>query len=127
MIILLDTNILIDALRNRGNRRHLLADLVEQGHTLATSAINVGEIYAGMRSHEATDTDRFLRSIESYPITPAIARHAGMLKFTYSQKGKTLSLADMLVAATALAHGTSLITDNRKDFPLPGLTFAATS
>jgi predicted nucleic acid-binding protein len=127
MILLLDTNILIDALRNRGNRRHLLADLVEQGHTLATSAINVGEVYAGMRSHEAADTDRFLRSIESYPITHAIARHAGSLKFAYSQKGKTLSLADMLVAATALAHGTSLITDNRKDFPLPGLTFAATS
>ena len=76
MIILLDTNILIDVLRSRGNRRHLLADLVEQGHTLATSTINVGEVYAGMRPPEATETDRLLRSIESYPVTHAIARHA---------------------------------------------------
>ena len=121
MIILLDTNILIDVLRNRGSRRDLLADLVEQGHTLATSTINVGEIYAGMRSHETTDTDRLMRSIESYPITPAIARHAGMLKFSYSQKGKTFSLPDMIVAATALAHGCSLMTDNRKDFPVADL------
>jgi predicted nucleic acid-binding protein len=46
-----------------------------------------------------------------------------MLKSAYSQKGKTLSLADMIVAATALARGSSLMTDNRKDFPLPDLTF----
>ena len=32
------------------------------------------------------------------------------------------SLADMMVAATALEHGLSLMTDNRKDFPLPELT-----
>jgi predicted nucleic acid-binding protein len=127
MIILLDTNILIDVLRNRGNRRDLLADLVEQGHTLATSAINVGEVYAGMRPHEATETDRLLRSIESYPTKHAIARHSGILKFAYSQKGKTLSLSDMIVAATALAHNCSLMTDNRKDFPLPDLTFVSTS
>jgi hypothetical protein len=127
MIILLDTTILIDTLRNRGNRRDLLADLVEQGHTLATSAINVGEVYAGMRSHEATETDRLLRSIETYPMTHAIARHAGTLKFAYSQKGKTLSLPDMIVAATALAYGASLMTDNRKDFPLPDLTFVTAS
>jgi predicted nucleic acid-binding protein len=124
MIILLDTNILIDVLRSRGNRRHLLADLVEQGHTLATSTINVGEVYAGMRPPEATETDRLLRSIESYPVTHAIARHAGTLKFAYSQKGRTLTLADMIVAATALTHGCSLMTDNRKDFPLPELTLS---
>jgi predicted nucleic acid-binding protein len=122
MIILLDTTILIDVLRNRGTRRDLLANLVEQGHSLATSAINVAEIYAGMRPHEASETDRFLRSIESYPITHAIARHAGTLKFAHSKKGQTLSLADMIVAATTLMHGASLLTDNRKDFPIAGLS-----
>lgn len=127
MIILLDTTVLIDVLRNRAHRRDVLVDLVEQGHTLATSAINVAEVYAGMRPHEATETDRLLRSIESYPTTAAVARHAGMLKFAYSQKGKTLSLSDMIVAATALTHSASLMTDNRKDFPLPDLTFVATS
>ena len=123
MIILLDTTILIDLLRNRGSRRDLLAGLVEQGHTLVTSAINVAEVYAGMRAEEAADTNRLLRSIESYPITDGIARHAGTLKFASSQKGKTLPLLDMIVAATALAHGCSLMTDNRKDFPLLELDF----
>jgi predicted nucleic acid-binding protein len=58
-----------------------------------------------------------------YPITGAVARRAGSLKSAWAQKGKTLSLADMIVAATALEHGLSLMTDNRKDFPLPELRF----
>jgi predicted nucleic acid-binding protein len=127
MIILLDTNILIDVLRNRSDHRAVSADLVAHGHTLTTSAINVAEVYAGMRPHEAPETDRLLRSIESYPTTGTIARHARMLKFAYSQKGKTLSLPDMIVAATALTHSASLMTDNRKDFPLPDLTFVPAS
>jgi predicted nucleic acid-binding protein len=32
-------------------------------------------------------------------------------------------LIDMIVAATALETGASLITDNRKDFPMHGLRF----
>jgi predicted nucleic acid-binding protein len=122
MTVLLDTTVLIDVLRDRRNRRILLADLVEQGHILATSALNIGEVYSGMRSEESAETDAFLDSLECFPLTAKIARHAGTLKHSYQLKGKTLTLADMIVAATALTHGCSLITDNRKDFPLAELT-----
>jgi predicted nucleic acid-binding protein len=124
MTLLLDTTVLIDVLRNRHNRRTLLAQLVEQNHTLATSALNLGEVYAGMRPEEAADTDAFLGSLECFPITATIARHAGSLKRSHEQRGRTLTLADMIVAATALTHGCSLMTDNSKDFPLPELTLA---
>lgn len=121
MIILLDTTVLIDVLRNRKNRRAMLANLVEQGHTLAISAINVGELYAGMRSSEAPQTQTFLNQLHCYPITSDLAKLAGSLVQAYSQKGRTLTLADMLVGATALHFGCSLATDNRKDFPVPEL------
>lgn len=48
-----------------------------------------------------------------------IARRAGSLKSAYARKGQTLDLPDMIVAATALEHGLTLMTDNRKDFPIP--------
>ncbi len=48
-----------------------------------------------------------------------IARRAGSLKSEFARSGKTLSLADMIVAATALEHGLTLMTDNQKDFPIP--------
>ena len=123
MILLLDTTVLIDALRARNSRRELLRELVVAGHTLTTAAINVAEVYAGMRPEEERKTETFLSSLECYGMTGAIARHAGSLKSEYARKGQTLSLADMVVAATALEHGLVLMTDNRKDFPLAQLRF----
>ena len=123
MIVLLDTTVLIDVLRDRNDRRSLLAGIVEHGHTLATSAINVGEVYAGMRPHEAAGTQSLLDQLHCFPITSDLARTAGALVHANARKGKTLTLADMLVAATAIAHGCALMTDNRKDFPLPDLSF----
>jgi predicted nucleic acid-binding protein len=122
MILLLDTTVLLDVLRGRQDRRSLLAELVAAGHTLSTAAINIGEVYAGMRQGEETRTEAFLSSLECYPITGAIARRAGSLKCTSAQRGRTLSLADMMVAATALEHGLALMTDNRKDFPIPEIS-----
>ena len=121
MILLLDTTVLIDVLRARQNRRLLLGDLVAGGHLLATSAINLAEVYAGMQSGEQTKTEAFLVSLECYPMTATIARRAGALKNESARKGRTLSLADMIVAATALEHGVTLMTDNRKDFSFPEL------
>ena len=124
MIVLLDTTILIDVLRNRLNRRALLIELVERGSTLATTAINIGEVYAGMRPAEEAATEAFLSNLECYPITAAIARRAGSLKSTRAKRGQTLTLADMMVAATALEHKLTLMTDNLKDFPLPELNIS---
>jgi len=123
LIILLDTTVLIDVLRARANRRAKLVDLIEGGHTLTTTALNIGEVYAGMRVDEEARTEAFLSSLECYPITAAIARRAGSLKSKWALKGRTLTLADMFVAATALEHSLTLMTDNRKDFPIAGLNF----
>ena len=123
MIVLLDTTVLIDALRNKRNRRALLAELAENGHILATSSINLGEVYSGMRPQEKPQTDTFLDSLECYPLTSVIARRAGSLKHEWAQRGWILTLADMVVAATALEYSLVLMTDNSKDFPLPELNF----
>jgi predicted nucleic acid-binding protein len=121
--LLLDTTVLIDVLRARNNRRSLLAELVESGRTLATTAINIAEIYAGMRPNEAHATNIFLATLVCYPITAEIAYRAGSLKQKWAQKGQTLTLADMMIASVALDHRLTLMTDNRKDFPIPELNF----
>jgi len=46
---------------------------------------------------------------------------AGKLKSHWAGKGHTLTLADTIVAAVALEHGCTLMTDNRRDFPMPEL------
>ena len=64
MIFLLDTTVLIDVLRSRNDRRAFLSYFVERGYTLATAAINVGEVYAGLRPGEEAGTQTFLGSVE---------------------------------------------------------------
>lgn len=121
MRLLLDTSVLIDALRLRHGRRELLAQLAREGHTLATTAMNVAEVYAGMRPHEEPQTEAFLGALDCFELTGNAGRLAGTLKRKWASKGRTIALADTIIAAVALEHGGTLMTDNRKDFPMPEL------
>jgi predicted nucleic acid-binding protein len=120
---LLDTNIIIDAINGKKNRSVSLIELAQQGHTLACCPVNVAEVYAGIRPKEEEKTAALLRSLRLYPITFSVSEHAGRLKREYSQKGKTLTITDTMIAAVALHYNLSLITDNLKDFPMSELSF----
>lgn len=118
---LLDSSVIIDALNNRRGRPSLLLELLHEGHELACCPINVTEIYAGLRPKEEAATGEFLASLRYFPITRSAARLAGELKREYGRKGKTLNLADVMIAAVALHNRLMLLTDNVKDFPMEGL------
>ena len=118
---LLDTSVIIDALNGKRGRRELLLGLVKQGHLLACCAINVTEVYAGLRPTEKGATEEFLRSLEYYHLTWSVARLAGLLKRDYRRKGATLTVADVTIAAVALLNELTLMTDNVKDFPMKEL------
>ena len=121
-IYLLDTSVIIDALNGKRGRREFLLGLVKQGHLLACCPINVTEVYAGMRQKEEAATEEFLRSLEYYHLTWPVARLAGLLKRDLARKGTTLTVADATIAAVALVHELTLMTDNVKDFPMKDLT-----
>jgi predicted nucleic acid-binding protein len=59
--------------------------------------------------------------LDCYDLTGTSARRAGFLKQQWAKKGRTLALADMIVAAIALERGCTLMTDNSKDFPMEEL------
>lgn len=118
---LLDTTVIIDALNDRRNRKLLLLDLLKQGHLLGCCPINVTEVYAGLRPKEESATEEFLKSLEYYQITWPIARLAGLLKRDYARTGKTLTVSDATIAAVAIHHKLSLLTDNVRDFPMKEL------
>jgi len=118
---LLDTTVLIDALRGRNQMRSHLAEMIASGQTLATSTICIAEVYGGLRPGEEAKTRAFLEAMEWLTVSGEIAQIAGELKSGLRRQGHTRSIPDMIVAATALERGFSLATDNRKDFQIPGL------
>lgn len=120
-IFLLDTSVIIDAINNKRNRKAFLLGLLNQGHSLGCCPINITEVYAGMRPKEQVETEHFLRSLQVYPLIWPVAELAGLLKRDYSKKGLTLNLGDVIIAATAIYHNLTLLTDNTKDFPMKEL------
>jgi predicted nucleic acid-binding protein len=121
MTILLDSSVMIDALRFRRGRHEWLTSLIEQGHQLACCAINVAEVYSGMRYNEAGITAAFIGSLAYLDIEREAARKAGELRLEWQRKGRTLSLPDAMIGAVALSGGFVLATDNIKHFPMPDL------
>ena len=119
---LLDTSVIIDTLNDKKDRRLFLKQLVAQGHVLACCAINVSEVYAGLRPKEEEKTRNFLDTLDYYPVTRKAAELGGLLKRDHSKHSITLSLTDAMIAAVAIHHQLSLITDNVKDFPMKELS-----
>ena len=94
---------------------------MNEGHHFSTTALNIAEIYAGIRPGENELTGALLDSLECHELTAGSGRRAGLLKNEWARKGRTLSLADTIIAAIAIEKECSLMTDNRKDFPMPEL------
>jgi len=117
--VLLDTSVLIDLLHHREQPAALVRDLTMRGYLLATSCVNVAELHAGMRKGEEAATEELLSGMECLPLTQKIATKAGDIKAARRLIGKTQSLDDMMIAATAIEYGYTLLTDNRKDFEIP--------
>jgi predicted nucleic acid-binding protein len=121
MTYLLDSSVIIDALNDRKERPRILAELSQQDVLLACCPINVIEIYMGMRPGEERKTEKLLRSLEFYPVTWEVAQLAGDLFRQWRQRGQTLALSDVTIAAVAIAHKLVFVTDNQKHFPMPEL------
>ncbi len=118
---LLDSSVIIDAINGRNHRNEMLEALIAEGILLACCSFNITEVYMGMCPHEAKTTEQLLDSLEFYPVTPEIAKYAGELYRKSRQKGLTLALPDLTIAAVAIWSDLIFATDNPKDFPMPEL------
>lgn len=78
-----------------------------------------------MRPKEEAATLALLKSFRFLELSAEGALRAGAWRADYRTTGVTLSLADCLVAATAVEHGATLVTDNVSHYPQPELVMIA--
>lgn len=119
--VLVDTTVLIDLLHHRPETVEQFRELALRGFALAICPITVAELFAGARKGEEPRTEELLSAFEWLPLTREVARKAGELVAYKRRAGKTHALDDMMIAATAIHYNYLLLTDNRKDFAVPGL------
>lgn len=92
---------------------------------LGISAVTRLEIHARMQPHERYATSKFLARFVTFDVDRELADRAGDLMRDQAERGRTLSVPDAIIAATAVEHGLTLLTLNTADFQgIQGLSIA---
>ncbi|MGI8793778.1 MAG: PIN domain-containing protein [Acidimicrobiales bacterium] len=117
--MLLDSTVLIDALRGRPAVRRI-REMRRTGDEPWVCAISVEEICRGIRDEEEQLARRLFRGLRVAPVGDSEGEVAGTWRRTFAQRGITLHQADCLIAAAAGAIGADLATGNPGDFPMLG-------
>ena len=118
--VLLDTTVLIDALRGRPAADRVRG-LRGRGDVAYTCAVNVEEVIRGLHGFERDNAMRLLGGLRPAPLDRSHGTQAGDWRREFSSVGTTLSQADCLIAAAALGVGARLATGNPRHFPMDGL------
>ena len=122
---LVDTNVLIDALKSKRSRLDFLQRL-SYSQPLAYCSVVVAELFAGFGSAAEVAQARkdLLDAIVYISTSQQAAELAGSLQRQYKKRGVSLSLNDVMIAAVAIAGEHTLVTDIVKHFPMPELNIA---
>jgi predicted nucleic acid-binding protein len=113
--MLLDTTVLIDHLRGDPPARAFLLGL---DAAPACSEVSRVEVLQGLRSAERGAAEELFAVLSWVPIDEAIARRAGEIGRRYRRSHPGLSLADLVIGATAVELGLPLATRNVRHFPM---------
>ncbi|MDX1960450.1 MAG: type II toxin-antitoxin system VapC family toxin [Leptospiraceae bacterium] len=115
LVVLVDTNILIQIGNKDKNTVEFVKDLEMKNH-LSISIVTEMEMLVGCRNKiELHNLDRFLKRFFVYKITDPISDLAKeLIKKYYLSHG--LKIPDALIASTALKLDIPLLTINKKDF-----------
>jgi len=123
-MILLDTSIIIDHLRQKGKETFLLKLVrTHDSESLSLSILSIQELYEGKNTSIPEKETALLATIGPLTILPypyEVAKHAGEIAREISSG---ITFADAAIAATAIEHGAHLFTLNRKHFEkIPSLS-----
>jgi len=130
--VVLDTSVFIAAERGAVRLEALLESLGEE--TVAVAAITASELLhgchragdAGVRARRSAFVDALLDALPVLPFGLPEARRHAELWAELARTGSAIGPHDLLIAATALAHGFVLATLNQREFGrVPGLRLVA--
>jgi len=127
---LLDTNVCIPLI-NRSEptlRQRLLSHTPDE--VVLCSVVKAELLFGARGSKRVAENldrvERFCSAFESLPFDVEAAAHYGSLRAHLTREGRLIGANDLLIAATALARGVTLVTRNREEFArVPSLTIEA--
>ncbi len=133
MGLILDSSVVIDAERRGDTVERLIERVVNVAgdQDAALSAMGLTELIHGvyraqtpqMRTRRETFLQELLADVTVYPYTKETAMLAGKIDGEQQSQGVVIPFGDLLIGATALSLGFSMLTANLRHFQkIPGLT-----
>jgi tRNA(fMet)-specific endonuclease VapC len=110
--------------------RAVVGRFLQYGGRLNVSTITVAELFAGVFRARASPRllpalVRMLPDLTILDVTQDVARAFGTIRASLLDNGLRAPAMDLLIAATALVHGLTLVTHNTQDYArVPGLVLA---
>lgn len=116
---LLDTNILIAAIKGRETVRKRLERI--DAPNILISPIVLGELLTGVEKSQLKSSNRqrllgVLKGFRLIEMPPEAAIRYGDLRATLESRGTPIGANDLWIAAHALALGVTLVTENSREF-----------
>jgi predicted nucleic acid-binding protein len=96
----------------------LLSGWIANKEKLAICVPIAAELFLGLREREYRKLVLLLDELQCFSIHCVEGELAGGMGEAWARKGKTLHVADLMIAAVAISHGCTLVTYNQKDFPM---------
>jgi predicted nucleic acid-binding protein len=118
--LLLDTSVLIDALRDRPAAARLRR-ILATGEVPYICAVTADEVQRGVRPGEGGQAAMWLAYFLVAPLGVVEGALSGSWRRDFSQRGVTLHQSDCLIAAAAVGVDATVATGNPKDFPMAGV------
>ena len=115
MSVVFDTSILIDVLRGDSAALGYVRGVTD---VPTCSEVTRIEVTRGLRSRERTSAEQLFRTLHWVPLDEPIARRAGELGRRWDRHRPRVSLADLVIAATAEQIDGELATANVRHFPM---------
>jgi len=117
-MVILDTNIIIDHLRQAKTKDSRLVRIAKQKpkESLAMSMISIQELYEGESTKDEIKEQFLLATIAPLKILPYTYKMAQLAGEIARDLRRPIELADAAIAATVIERGACLFTLNKKDF-----------
>jgi predicted nucleic acid-binding protein len=114
----LDTTFVIDYLRDDGGAVARFARFFEDGDDPLITEIVVTEVATGSPQHPDPELTHLLEQMDFVQPPYEVALRAGQWRADARRNGRTLSLADSLIAAVADFSEATVLTRNVRDFAI---------
>jgi len=113
-LFIFDSDIIIDYLRGFEGALEFFESF---DYDFNTSVVTIAELYSGVRDKDRQELEYFMSLFAVLPLTTEIAKVAAFLRQSYF-KSHGMGLADAMIAATAKAHGATLVSLNACHFSM---------